>query len=114
MFCYNTKNALTSDAIKKLSVMSILSEKVKLNSTDDIIDRSECPDFLWVVRDYSLKSTLTPIERLNKFLEEEGTENVGNPNVLNSITERNKIRNRLKSAFFKMVSSVNSLRIFWR
>ena len=102
MFCYNTKNALTSDAIKKLSIMSVLSEKVKTNKNCDTFDQSECPDFLWIVRDYSLKSTLTPVERLEKFLEEENNKNVKDNKSLNAINERNLIRKKLKSAFRTM------------
>ena len=103
MFCFNTKNPLTSDAVNKLSFMSVLSEKVKLNSTSDLkFEKSECSDLLWVVRDYSLKSTLTPVERLEKFLEEEKSNNIKEPKTVNNINERNEIHNRLKSAFRTM------------
>ena len=99
MFCYNTKNSLTSDAIKKLSIMSVLSDKVKANKSCDTFYKAECPDFLWVVRDYALQITLSPIEKLEKFLEEESIKNVKDNKALNNINERNVIRKKLKTAF---------------
>ena len=103
MFCYNTKNALTADAIKKLSIMSILKERVKTNSDDEDEDddsnQSESPDFLWVVRDYSLNSTLKPEQRLEKFLAAEPV--LGKKNQ-DEIKERNEIRAKMKTSFNKM------------
>ena len=73
MFIYNTKNALQNDAFNKLSVMTVLSEKIKLrsNSTkafNTIKLKNDCPDFVWVVRDYSMEQDISPIDRLNRFL----------------------------------------------
>jgi hypothetical protein len=107
MFCYNTKNALTADSIKKLAVMSVLSGRVKLRPSsfddcDEDLDKSECPDFMWVIRDYSLQSTLTPKQRLDAFLEDESSKNINDRKKLNDVNERNEIRDKMKSSFRTM------------
>ncbi len=77
MFIYNTKNALTSDALKKLSAVASFSQKVKLNSKHKSSNRDKtdirnsfCPTFTWIVRDFSLKTTMTAREKLERFLEQ--------------------------------------------
>ena len=63
MFLYNTKNALNSDAFKKLGVISTLSDKIKSNASDQNqanVHEEDNPDFIWVVRDFALSKTMTP------------------------------------------------------
>ena len=112
MFLYNTKNALALDAFKKLAVMTTLSDKIKLKSTSATAQsvsklKEDCPDFIWIVRDFGLAKTMTPKERLEKFLEHE----VDNQRSLNSslkdqaknkgseIKLRNDVRDNLASKF---------------
>ncbi len=109
LFIYNTKNALDSGSLNKISVVNKLKDKVKLNSKieesdlDDI--KSEFPDFVWVVRDFYLKAGTSANEKLNKFLNLEIFEkNEKHSKEKNSQNEseiefRNEIRKNFQSSF---------------
>ena len=70
MFIYNTKNAVSSDAFNKLSFITKIKESIKLSEhTTGKQDLSrECPDFIWVVRDFFLEKTKSANESLAEFL----------------------------------------------
>ena len=60
MFLYNTKNALTAEAFKKLAAVTSFSQKVSFKSNATSTNHSKilkdefCPTFTWIVRDFSL------------------------------------------------------------
>ncbi len=111
MFLYNTKNALTAEAFKKLAAVTSFSQKVsfKSNATSKnnskILKDEFCPTFTWIIRDFSLISLITPREKLEKFLRPE--EFIENPDMNFSQNEKKKhelmsknlIRDNMKSAF---------------
>ena len=105
LFIYNTKNALEKSAFEKLATMSIISSHIKVNSNDHQTSdlRSECPDFIWVVRDFSLEKTLSPNQRLERFLTPEKFESdqnkKENEHRKNQINHRNDIRDKMKQTF---------------
>jgi hypothetical protein len=75
LFLYNTNKAIDRDAIKKLAIMSQLSEHIKngkgLNKNDekDML-KLNLPAFYWIVRDFFLSlDSKTPNEYLNESLE---------------------------------------------
>ncbi|CAF0835377.1 unnamed protein product [Brachionus calyciflorus] len=103
IFLYNTKNALSNDAFKKLSVMVNLSQRIKIKSNtptafNNIKLKQDGPKFVWIVRDYSLKQTLKPNERLNKFLEME-SESEKTGKKLDDIKTRNEIKDNMINLF---------------
>lgn len=84
--------------------MTALSEKIKQssqqnNSNNSSLKISQCPDFIWVVRDYALKTTTTPKQRLEIFLKPESTTNVTNTNKINQINQNNSIKECLRNSF---------------
>jgi hypothetical protein len=111
MFLYNTKNNLASDAFKKLAVMTTLSDKIKLKSTSATAQsvsklKEDCPDFIWIVRDFALVKTMTPKEQLEKLLEHEvdnqrslNPSSKGQVNQGSEIKLRNDVRDNLASKF---------------
>ena len=112
MFIYNTKNALTSEALKKLSAIASFSQKVKLNSKHKSSNRDKtdirnsfCPTFTWIVRDFSLKTTMTAREKLERFLEHEVYIEDSSLSVKENekrkanIKIRNEVREQLADAF---------------
>jgi ABC-type uncharacterized transport system YnjBCD ATPase subunit len=105
MFIYNTKNALANDAFNKLSVMTVLSEKIKIrsNSTkafNTMKLKNDCPDFVWVVRDYSLEEEMSPIDRLNKFLKKEKEDS--SSKIINETKKRNEIKESMANSFHSL------------
>ena len=68
LLIYNSKNALSTDAIQKLAIAATLGEKIKSR-------RSKTPqvnlifnattDFVWVVRDFSLSANESADSKLN-------------------------------------------------
>jgi len=114
MFVYNTKNTLTSDAFKKLSAVAYFTQKVKLNSHSSAVQDKKnlrnifCPTFTWIVRDFSLKTTVSSKEKLDRFLEPENYEESSQLSLKEfekqkaKIEERNRIRENLLDTFKSM------------
>ena len=102
MLIYNSKSALSSDAIKKLAIAATLSEKIKSK-------RSKHPqvntvfkattDFVWVVRDFGLAANDSAHDKLEKFLAIEDVNESFNQKRKEEIELRNKIRDSINNVF---------------
>jgi hypothetical protein len=70
LLIYNAKSSLTKGALEKLAAVSTLRSSVRLDDTDDqsTAHVNELPDFIWVVRDFSLLKTATAETRLREFM----------------------------------------------
>ena len=109
IFIYNTKNTLTKDAFNKLAVMDTISKKIKLGSKmsasqNETYLRNSSPDFIWLVRDFTLEQTKSADEKLAEFLDDESGNN-------SEAKKRNEIRSSFRNSFkshFNMKCSLNS------
>ena len=108
MLIYNSKSALSSEAIKKLAIAATLGEKIKSkqsqNAQVNLIFKATT-DFVWVVRDFALATNESAHDKLKKFLAtEQFTPNPrlaqeANDKKQDEVELRNKIRNSINDVF---------------
>jgi hypothetical protein len=103
---YNSLGSIDENAISNLSLVTQLSENIKLTNkpdgdsgSDDAINFHKVfPSFIWVIRDFALDLededgyAITPTQYLNTSLEQ-------NPGYDKQTMERNRIRHMLTSFF---------------
>jgi hypothetical protein len=98
LFLYNTKGVIDRDAIKKLAIMTDLSNFIN-SSIDDSENDSlylNSPDFIWTVRDFFLNlEGRAPKQYLLSSLELETSRN----NKNKDIQDANIIRDLIKKSF---------------
>jgi hypothetical protein len=70
LLIYNAKSSLTKGGLEKLAAVSSLRKSVRLDETDgrNTVSSDELPDFIWVVRDFSLSKTASAENRLRDFM----------------------------------------------
>lgn len=108
---YNTKFNITADSIKKLSMMSILSKKLKLKEkVSEVFNqknmKNESPSFMWVIRDYSLRKTKDATDFLVDMLERNDLDNEEEMTKEreNELKKQKEIKESIMS-FFKSISA---------
>lgn len=102
---YNSMGSIDENAISNLSLVTQLSENIKLsnkpndaNSDDTLEFHKVFPSFIWVIRDFTLDLEdedgydITPTQYLNTALEQ-------SPGYDKQTMERNRIRHMLTSFF---------------
>lgn len=102
---YNSMGSINENAISNLSLVTQLSENIKLSNkpddsnTDDALEFHKVfPSFIWVIRDFTLELEdedgydITPTQYLNTALEQ-------SPGYDKQTMERNRIRHMLTSFF---------------
>ena len=96
LLIYNTKNAIDSEAIEKLSCVRSISETI--NCGFGKITSVEGVDFLWIVRDFFLKCDKSP----DQYLEDELKSHIVTYNCRSdpdSIKNENEIKISIRKAF---------------
>lgn len=94
-FLYNSVGALDETALQTLSLMVRVTERVRVGNTDEL--SHHMPDFIWVLRDFSLRlvntkdEPITSAEYLNQALaprSEESSKNSVREAILNAFPTR--------------------------
>lgn len=101
-FIYNTRGALSQDVLNKLSIITDITNKIKLKPGQELsIEefKRECPDFIWIIRDFYLYQTRSADESLETFLKNEETDNIENERRQIDAENRNQIRENIKKFF---------------
>ena len=104
VFMFNGLKTLNKQDFNRLSLVTILSEKIKIKknmaqSLNKKELKNELPDFIWLVRDFSLSLEKSKDEYLNRFLEFEDYPEQDDPKKNADIDKRNQIKENLIDSF---------------
>jgi hypothetical protein len=118
MFIYNTKSSLTKSALDKLAIVSSLSQEIdfRCGEDDDEEDQPrspQTPDFVWVVRDFSLKTTSTAEARLREFMENEQNSDEEEDQADHESTRVDNNENQTRSKIQQLKVNFNSMKSFY-
>jgi hypothetical protein len=99
-FIYNSQGSIDENALNTLNLVINLAKEIQIKNQNDQEDTSFFPEFLWIVRDF----TLQIVDKLgNKISSKEYLENAleSQKGTSDAVENKNKIRRLFKQFFQK-------------